>query len=292
MVNTKNKKKEEVVEDKIEPPEDVDDDNKSDFSLDLNDIKKTNDKKKTTKPKKVAKKKINVPLIDLSNDDAVADIEKVIKNDKPKPKKKINKKEDEPIDEEKSRLIEIIQRYHDMFGHEHKVEKAFDSFEKMSKKSIAILQNHLTKYQDEINGGGNLLDNKIVDISLAGVQIYETAVTKISKGKINLIQPNKVSDVLKDNPDYSDTVKQLYCMYFPSFKINNPLLKLGCILITTSAVVNQKNKSENPPVVDEKLDEKINGLGKDNVEQKKENKKKTNDELFMEELEKKCISKK
>jgi len=288
MVNTKNKKKEEVVEDKIEPPEDVDDDNKSDFSLDLNDIKKTNDKKKTTKPKKVVKKKINVPLIDLSNDD----IEKVIKNDKPKPKKKINKKEDEPIDEEKSRLIEIIQRYHDMFGHEHKVEKAFDSFEKMSKKSIAILQNHLTKYQDEINGGGNLLDNKIVDISLAGVQIYETAVTKISKGKINLIQPNKVSDVLKDNPDYSDTVKQLYCMYFPSFKINNPLLKLGCILITTSAVVNQKNKSENPPVVEEKLDEKINGLGKDIVEQKKENKKKTNDELFMEELEKKCISKK
>jgi len=292
MVNTKNKKKEEVIKDKIEPPEDVDDDNKSDFSLDLNDIKKTNDKKKTTKPKKVVKKKINVPLIDLSNDDAVDDIEKVIKNDKPKPKKKINKKEDEPIDEEKSRLIEIIQRYHDMFGHEHKVEKAFDSFEKMSKKSIAILQNHLTKYQDEINGGGNLLDNKIVDISLAGVQIYETAVTKISKGKINLIQPNKVSDVLKDNPDYSDTVKQLYCMYFPSFKINNPLLKLGCILITTSAVVNQKNKSENPPVVDEKLDEKINGLGKDNVEQKKENKKKTNDELFMEEFEKKCISKK
>lgn len=157
---------------------------------------------------------------------------------------------------EKEQTIEMIIRYHDVFGKQFKPNPSFLTFEVMEKKSLSSLKNYLIKYQDRING--NSFNDKLTEYSLLGIQVYENSVTSISRGKINLNKPNRVSDLLRNNPDYDIIIKEIYCQYFPSMKIKNPLLKLGSMLVLSSAVVNEQNKqsqNNNIEEINKKIDE-------------------------------------
>jgi len=159
----------------------------------------------------------------------------------------------------------------------------------MQKKTMSILENYLNKYKSLINGADNSGD-KIVEFSLYGVGAYENIITSVTRGKINLTSPNKVSEILRNNDDYSNTVKQIYCNYFPSFKITNPLAKLAAILVSTSAVVADKNKHEYNNSVTSKLEslpppENNNKDNTNNKDRLKEEQKKK-DEMFLNEFDK------
>lgn len=94
-------------------------------------------------------------------------------------------------------------------------------YKQLSKKSKGELENYITRYQDKINGSS--FSGAIVDGSLKVVNVYEQLVTTMSRGKINLVRPNSVSGQLEKNDEYEKLIKQIYCLYFPSFEIRNPL---------------------------------------------------------------------
>jgi hypothetical protein len=149
-------------------------------------------------------------------------------------------KESENEKNEKDDIIEMICRYHDVFGKQHKPNPQFIGYEKMEKKSLSALKNYLIKYQDKING--NIFQEKLTDYSLIGIRVYEDTVTKLSRSRINLNNPNRVSDIMKDNPEYDTVIKEIYCQYCPSLKIKNPLLKLASMIVLSSAVVSEQNR--------------------------------------------------
>lgn len=250
-----------------------DDENSSDFSL-------SDEEEEKPKPKPKPKKN-ELP----DNFFITTPKEKEIKTKKQP--KKIELTEDEETKLKKEKIIEIILRYHDVFKDDFKINKSFDSYEKCSKKSLNVLNDYLIKFQDKINGFDNS-GEKIIEYSLYGVNVYENLVTKLSRGRINLVQPNTVSELLKSNNDYSNVIKQIYCNYFPSFKINNPFTRLGAIMLTTSAVVAQRNKTEtntNNESIMNKIDS-LPALPENNNKDRFKEEQKKKDEMFLNEFDK------